>query len=186
MTGDGDDAIPGFVLTRGSDRYGRCVALAGRGDPPAASGEATYVDVELLTHTANHHLIATGLAYPTFYLKLWPDLRGELAARSLAARPASGVWAEDRTLTGVTVTGLDGLSDDAVILPKLFRRLADYLALNGGDPSLAGLPAYLAQRDDRVLILSTGHYTGFDFVVAVDGQSVRLTRPPEDLVFQEA
>lgn len=131
-------------------------------------------------------MIATGLAYPTFYLRLWPDLRGELAARSVAARPASGVWAQDRTLTGVTVTGLDGLGDDAVILPKLFRRLADYLTLNGGDPSLAGFAGYLAQRDDRVFILSTGHYTGLGYVVAVHGQTVRMTRPPEDLVFQEA
>jgi hypothetical protein len=62
----------------------------------------------------------------------------------------------------------------------------DYLALNDGDISLAGLSAYLAQREDPVFVLSTGHYTGFDFVVEVRGQVVRLTTEPEDLVFQEA
>ena len=78
------------------------------------------------------------------------------------------------------------LTDDAVLLPKLFRRLVDYLDLNGDDPSLAGFPAYLGQRGDPVFILSTGQYTGFDFVVDVRGQVVRLTTDPDDLVFQEA
>jgi hypothetical protein len=40
-------------------------------------------------------------------------------------------------------------------------------------------------RDDRVFILSRGHYTSFDYVVAVKGDTVRLTAPPDDLVFQE-
>jgi hypothetical protein len=78
------------------------------------------------------------------------------------------------------------LTDEVVILPKLFRRLVDYLELNGGDPALDAISAYLAQRGDPVLILSTGHYTGFDYVVRVTGQTVRLTTAPENLVFQEA
>ena len=53
-------------------------------------------------------------------------------------------------------------------------------------PSLDGFSAYLAQRGDPLFILSTGHYTGFDYVVKVTGQAVRLTTAPEDLVFQEA
>ena len=128
--------LPGFLLTRGADLYGRCVALIGRGDPPGASGTQVNVNLGLLRRTANHRLVATGLAYPTFYL-------------------------------------------------KLFRRLVDYLALNDDDPSLAGFKAYLAQRPDQVFILSTGHYTGFDYVVDVKGQVVQLTTAPEDLVFQE-
>ena len=86
---------------------------------------------------------------------------------------------------GVEVESLATLTDDAVILPKLFRRLVDYLTLNDDDPALAGFPAYLAQRQDQVFILSTGHYTGFDYVVEVKKQVVRLTVAPEDLVFQE-
>ena len=73
-----------------------------------------------------------------------------------------------------------------MLLPKLFRRLVDYLAINDRDVSLDGFPAYLEQRQDPVFILSTGTYTGFDFVVSVRGQVVKLTTEPEDLVFQEA
>ncbi|HKE77716.1 MAG TPA: hypothetical protein VKB54_00355 [Solirubrobacteraceae bacterium] len=177
--------LPGFLLTQGADLYGRCVAFAGRGDAPAKSGTEIHVNVVLLRRTANHRLVATGLAYPTFYLKLFPDLRAELAKQARNARPSKGLWPSDRTQKGVTVSNLATLTDDAVIMPKLFRRLMDYFALNNDDPSLAGFSAYLAQRADQLFILSTGHYTGFDFVVKVDGQKVRLTTAPEDLVFQE-
>jgi endonuclease YncB( thermonuclease family) len=181
------EQLPGYLLTPGADIYGRCVALAGRGDAPAASGAQAMVRVADLRRTANHRLIAAGLAYPTFYLKLFPDLRAELAKQALQARDAEkGIWAADRSQKGVDVKSLATLTDDAVVLPKLFRRIVDYLALNDGDISLAGLPAYLAQREDPVFVLSTGHYTGFDFVVEVRGQVVRLTTEPEDLVFQEA
>lgn len=77
-------------------------------------------------------------------------------------------------------------TDSAILLPKLFRRLVDYLSINSGDVSLAGLPAYLATRDDRVIVASTGQVTGFDNILEVDGQTVRATHPPEDLVFIEA
>jgi endonuclease YncB( thermonuclease family) len=181
------DELPGYLLTRGADVYGRCVALVGRGDPPAASGTQAMVRLGELRRTANHRLIATGLAYPTFYLKLYPDLRAELVKQSHQARDAKkGVWAGDRTQKGVAVESLATLTDEAVLLPKLFRRLVDYLAINDRDVALDGFPAYLAQRQDPVFILSTGAYTGFDFVVSVQGQVVKLTTAPEDLVFQEA
>jgi endonuclease YncB( thermonuclease family) len=181
------EELPGYLLTRGADVYGRCVALVGRGDPPAATGTQARVRVGDLRRTANHRLIATGLAYPTFYLKLYPDLRAELTKQSHQASDAKkGVWAGDRTQKGVEVETLAMLTDDAVLLPKLFRRLVDYLAINDRDVSLDGFAAYLEQRQDPVFILSTGTYTGFDFVVSVRGQVVKLTTEPEDLVFQEA
>lgn len=180
------DGLPGFILTRGADLYGRCVALVGRGDPPATSGDTIDVDVKLLRKTANHRLITTGLAYPTFYTKLYADLRGELAKQAAAARAAGkGVFADDRTQKGVEVKSLATLTDDAVILPKLFRRLTDYLHLNGDDPSLAGFMTFLSQQDDQLWIIPTGQKTSFDTVVAVSGQTVRLNRLPEELVFEE-
>jgi endonuclease YncB( thermonuclease family) len=180
------DAVTGYVLTRTADANGRCVALAGRDGPPAAGGTWVHVTVEMLGQTANQRLMAAGLAYPTFYSKLFPDLRAELAAQAAeAARAGAGLWPQDRTQTGVEVVSLRTLTDEAVILPKLFRRLVDYLHIGGGHPSLAGFRDYLAQRDDRLLIIPTAHRTGFDFVVAVDGQTVSLDVAPENLVFDE-
>jgi hypothetical protein len=180
------DDLPGFILTRGTDVYGRCVALAGRGEPPATSGRMLNVDVKLLRKTANHRLLTAGFAYPTFYTNLYLDLRRELAKQVGAARDAGkGVFARDRTQKGVEVKSLTTLTDDALVLPKLFRRLADYLQLNGDDPSLAGFAAFVGQQDDQVWVIPTGHKTSFDTVVAVSGQTVRLKRLPEELVFEE-
>ena len=71
-----------------------------------------------------------------------------------------------------------------MILPKLFGRLVDYLHL--GDDSMAGLPAVLDQVADKFFVLSTGHSTtGLDVVVEITGNNVKMTRPIEDLVFDE-
>src|SRR5262249_33430510 len=115
------------------------------------------------------------------------DLRAELTDQVAAARQAgTGVFADDLTQTGVTVESLATLTDQAVILPKLFRRLTDYLQLNGDDPSLAGFDAFLAQQDDQLWVIPTGQKTGFDTIVDVSGQTVKLTRRPEELVLEEA
>ena len=96
----------------------------------------------------------------------------------------SGCGPATRPPTGFDVTGLDVLEDDVVIVPKLFRRLVDYLHL--GDDSMAGFPAFLDQAADKFFILSTGHSTtGLDAVVEVTGNTVKMTRPIEDLVFDE-
>jgi endonuclease YncB( thermonuclease family) len=180
------DGLPGFLLTRTADTYGRCVALIGRGDAPAPSATQITVDAALLETTANHHLIKTGLAYPTFYTNLYADLRNELAQRAAAARQARlGVYADDRTQAGVEIQTLATITDDAVILPKLFRRLADYLHLNDDDPSLAGFPSFLAQNDDRLYVIPTAEKTGLDTIVEVDDQVVKLAWLREQLIFDE-
>jgi endonuclease YncB( thermonuclease family) len=181
------DQVPGYILTRTADIYGRCVALAGRGAAPAASGGNVHVSPELVAETINYQQLVSGVAYPTFYRKLYPDLRAAMTEAAAAARAAgTGLWSQDVTNSGADLTeGVAALADKAVVLPKLFRRLTDYYGLNHGDPSLAGFAAYLAQRNDRVLILPAGHWTSLDTAIDVAGQTIRLTTAPENLVFDE-
>ena len=185
VTSSTPETVPGYILTRAADLYGRCIAFVGRGAPPQADGSAFFVDVKALRTTTNHHLISIGLAYPTYYRSLFPDLRKELTAAAKQARDSGlGVWASDSTTTGFDVTGLDALQNDVVIVPKLFRRLVEYLHF--GDNSIAGFPAFLDQAGDKFFILSTGHSTtGLDAVVEVNGSKVKMTRAIEDLVFDE-
>jgi hypothetical protein len=104
-----------------------------------------------------------------------------------AARAAkAGIWDADATTTGAQVSSLAALDEELVIMPKLFRRLVDYLALGAGDIWLAGFGAFLAARDDRLFVISEAHATGLDNLVEVSGQTVRLSHPPEDLIFLEA
>ncbi|MEU8678657.1 nuclease [Streptomyces sp. NPDC048560] len=180
-------SVPGFILTRGSDVHGRCIALAGRGTPPGASGLEIDVDEAVLRTTVNHHLITSGLVYPTLYRSLFTSLRVEMATVTKEARDQGrGLWPSDVTTTGAKITGLASLTDDVVILPKLFRRLVDYLRL--GTMPLACFPAYLAGIGDRFSILSTGQRcVGLHRVVETsNGETVKMTHPPEDLLFEDS
>jgi len=186
-------AAPGFVLTRVADTYGRPVALAYPGAPGDAGITApdlapVQVDLPLLGRSVNQGLLADGLVYPTFYAKLYVDLRAELARVAVAARDTkSGVWAADATVSGFTLTSRAQLADELVILPKLFRRVAEYLALEADQTSvdLAQFPGFLAAHADALFTVPDGHATTLDTLVEVTGQTVRLTVPPERIVFAE-
>ena len=177
--------VRGYVLTRSADKYGRCISFAGRGDPPGPSGAHVFVDAKLLRQSANYRLLQRGLAYPTYYRKLFPDLRRVFTAAVGQARPTRGVWPGDLTELGLTVESLAQVEEDAIILPKLFRRLATYLGMSDGMVSLADFTAFLDQQDDRVYVMPDMLYTGFSTVVEVTDQTVRLTVAPESLIFEE-
>jgi endonuclease YncB( thermonuclease family) len=180
------DATPGYILTRFADKYGRPVSLAyaGAADHPDLS--QLFTDVELLRASVNYRLLAEGLVYPTFYSQLYPDLRADLTAAAASAHAAkTGVWQSDATTSGATINALADLTDNLVVMPKLFRRLAEYFALSADDVSLAGFVGFLASHDDRLYVISDAHATGFDNITAVDGQTVRLTHDITDLIFME-
>jgi endonuclease YncB( thermonuclease family) len=180
------DEVPGYILTRFADQYGRSVAFAFKGKAPEADGSNIRITPAMLKKSANFHLLQQGLAYPTFYSKLYVDLRKTMTEAVVKARSASqGLWDKDKTNKGFEVKDLETLTDEVVILPKLFRRLVDYLALNDGSADLGGFSEYLKARQDRLIVLPDAQVTGFDVVVKVDGQKVNLSVSPEQLVFME-
>ena len=186
VTAASPDRVPGYILSRFVDIYGRAIAFAFPGDHPQPDGDDVFLDEALLRQSANEHLLTLGLVYPTFYSNLYVDIRGLMTVAAQQARGQGiGVWADDATNAGSALTRSDDLSERVIILPKLYRRLLDYLALNDGDLSLSGFRGYVEQRNDRMVILPAGQVTGFDFVIEVQGQRVRLTVPPENLVFME-
>src|SRR3954451_2808531 len=183
------EQTPGYILTRFADKYGRAVATAFPGGRRGRAVDDTgiYLDVDELHRSVNYQLLATGWVYPTFYSKLYVDLREDLAAAAVTARTAgNGVWAQDATLTGFRLASRTQLSEALVILPKLFRRLAEYLSLDEtGKVNLAGFPAFLAARDDRLFTVPAGQATSFDTLITRRGQTLTLTLPPEQIVFLE-
>lgn len=177
----------GYILTRFADIYGRPVCFAFRGSRRTKNDGKVWLDVTTARASANYQLLETGLAYPTFYSRLYPDIRDAMADAAIAARKAhDGVWADDVTLPGFNLQSRDELETEYVLLPKLFRRLVDYLALdNTGQVSLKRFDEYLATRDDRLFTVPEGHATGLDTLVEIHRQQVRLTVPPERIVFIE-
>ena len=187
VTSSTPEQTEGYILTRFADKYGRAVSFAYAGPSDHEDLSSVFVDEQLLGQSVNFRLVADGLAYPTYYSKLFPDLRTALTAAATQARSDQrGVWEDDATTRGATITSLEALNEQLVILPKLFRRLVDYLALGAGDISLAGFLAFLASRDDRLFVIPDGHATGLDNITRVEGQTVRLLHPPDDLIFIEA
>jgi endonuclease YncB( thermonuclease family) len=181
------DRVAGYILTRFADKYGRAVSFAFAGARDGGTGAPVFLDLPELHRSLNHRLLDAGWAYPTFYSKLYVDLRADLAATAVAARDAQrGVWAQDATLGGFALKSREQLQDEVVVLPKIFRRLAEYLTLD--EPSsvdLGGFGAFLDAQKDLLFTVPAGQATGLSTLVRVSGDTVRLTLPPEQIVFLE-
>lgn len=176
-----DDAVPGFVLSRASERNRRPVSFVFKGEAGFQNGDSVFLDPDHLRLSLNYQSALAGMAYPTYYKGLFPDLRQTLTEAVQDSRSACrGVWAEDATTAGFTVTGYRQVQDELVILPKLFRRLVGFM--DGAD-AIDGFGAYLEASDDPVLELSSGHLTNLDTFVEITGNTIRLTREIHDLVF---
>lgn len=178
-----NDGSPGYILTREIEKNGRAVAFLFSGTAPEGDGSSVTLDPTRLYDSYNYFALREGLAFATFYTGLFADLRTELAAAAASARAGrSGIHADDVTTTGFSVTSLAALTDQYVMLPKLFRRLVAYLSSTG---TVVGFKEMLAEAREPVLDLQTANFTHFDtFIEQAPGSSeIRLTRAPEDLVF---
>jgi hypothetical protein len=177
-----NDGTQGYILSREVEKNGRPVAFVYAGTLPEEDGSEIFLDADRMSESLNQRALEEGLAYPTYYKGLFHDLREALTETVGGAREAQlGVWAEDRTNAGFEVEGLHSITDEHVILPKLFRRLAEYLQAGG---SVAGFKEFLEAREEEIIVISTVHPTHFDTVVELEGNRVRMTEPPENLIFE--
>jgi endonuclease YncB( thermonuclease family) len=177
------DGTRGWILSRGKEKFGRPVAFLYAGDANETDGAQIFLKPDLLKSSFNFAALDEGLAYPTYYQELFSDLRNELTAAVKAARSGGrGLWPEDRTGAGFDAKSLAVIIDQVPILPKLFRRLSDYMAAEG---TAVGFREALALGDDAVWDLRNQNLTHLDsFIEQAEGETViRMTRDPEELVF---
>ena len=122
------------------------------------------------------------MAYVTFYWGLFSDLRAVLAKAAEEARGSNlGVYGVDQTNTGFTAETLKDITDDIVVLPKIFRRLSTYIKETG---MVRGFKAALEANREPVLDLRSQNITHFDtFVDESATGEIKLTRMPGELVF---
>jgi endonuclease YncB( thermonuclease family) len=180
-TVEAEDATPGYIVSREVEKFGRPIAFAFAGTPTETDGSALFFTPARLRDSLNFKSVTEGLAYPTYYSGLFPDLRAELTAATQAARQAHReIWNEDVTNTGFDVPNLNAITEQHVILPKLFRRLVEFLR---GGGTLDRFKAFLEAQAEEIVILSTGHFTHFDTIVEVQNGRVRLTELPENVMF---
>jgi endonuclease YncB( thermonuclease family) len=170
----------GYILARMTDDVsGRPICFAFAGNSGLSDGEEVFLDEPLLRRSVNYGQAQDGYAYPLYYNTLFASLREELTRAIGRARQSGlGYWPSDATTTGVAVAGRADLVVIPPIWPKLWRRLDEYLA---GESSLDGFIVFLAERDERVDVLTVMEERGLQDLVEVRGTRVRLTEMPEDL-----
>jgi endonuclease YncB( thermonuclease family) len=179
-------ATRGAIAVRRIDKYGRAVAFAFRGQFRASRTGHFELTPEVVRSSVNWHQLRHGHAYPIFYQDMSPALMALCSEASRAAQAERlGFWPEDRTHGGFALTSLDALKREALLLPKLFRRLVDHVGGNSGQLSLTTFRAFLEARIGQVSLWRESCSVSFADLVAIDGAALRLLVPPEDIAFAE-
>lgn len=174
--------VPGYILTRSIDPYGRPVSFVFTGSPGATDVEL-FLDVALLNKSVNAGLARSGNAYPAFYTGLPTDLRRRIIALANSARHR-GLWPKDKSARA-KVTDLESL-EKLAIWPKLFRRLVSYFKDDRHYSDLSKFDAWLREepkdRDDELWIVSEGELGNLHDVVEVSGERIAMLYVPQDLI----
>ena len=178
------DGTRGYILSRRTEKNHRPVSFVFAGNAEEDDGAQIFLRPDRLEQSVNYKSALAGLAYPTYYTGLFSDLRKKITSAVAQARKSGGkgIWRKDKTTKGFTVSSLSSVTDDEVILPKLFRRIVNFMGDGGG---IAGFKDYLAANPDPVLELTSGHFTNLDTFVELTGNQVKLTVEPENFVFIE-
>jgi endonuclease YncB( thermonuclease family) len=175
------DGTKGYILARCTERNRRPVAFVFSGETEQNDGEEVLLDANKLKESLNYKLITRGLAYPTYYNGLFSDLRNVFTEAMIKAKAENrGLWPYDRTTKGFPVSDLATLTEDVAILPKLFRRIMDYMG-NGG--KIDGFKDHLLTGCEPVVRIEQVHFTRLDAIVQVKGDKVRMAESPENLIF---
>lgn len=182
-----NDEVPGYILSRAVEKFGRPVSFVFAGTVNKPDGSSQFLDVTWLKQSINFKLISSGLAYPTYYEAMcrFIDLRDALTAEAVKAFNSNkGLWPEDES-SGLVVNNAMQLETNSVIMPKLFRRLVEYLPTNGNN--VRGFKEWLEMRQEQVLVLAPdmmGRMTTLDELIFEDGKRIGLITDPENLIFK--
>lgn len=186
--------VPGVIVARMAEAYGRPVAFLFTGDAAdelrGRHGARVEVDSVLLKTSANLRLLASGDAYPLLYTSTAPELRAAVRAVAEEARDAGlGVYAVDTTARfGVADHEAIGPEGD-LVFPKLFRRVTDWLrATEGKTTRKPTFPTWLRTdpaRNDHVHVDNAPHSQTLDTLLKQKGNTVTMEADPLSLVFVE-
>ena len=177
------DGTDGFILARSTESNRRPVAFVFAGETEEKDGAEITLNESILLESYNYHLLAQGLAYPMYYNGLFSDLRLPLTEAVTKARTeGKGLWPYDKTTRGFSVSSLTAITKEVAILPKLFRRIVDYMGEGG---KIDGFKEHLQKGCEPLVRIQQVHFTRLDAIVDVRGEKVRLAELPENLIFMD-
>ena len=184
---NGTGTAPGYILANQIGPNGRPIAFVYAGETDRDDGDdSIFLESDEMRESINFKQLERGHAYPLFYDTLFNDLRQRMAEAAVAARAnGANVWSADVTNTGAPYSGVDSVLEMPPIFPKLWRRLEKYSRDNDvSDPTSLSefIDFLLSERDERVFLVSESRSTGFDNVLEIDNNSIKMTVLPEDLI----
>ncbi len=179
-----NDGVTGYIVSRQAERYGRPVSFVFPNLSELKSVDELYLNSQIARKSVNYKMLSKGLAYPTFYDGMFYDLRELFSKAAVKARSSKkGLWSEDKTNTYCAINSLIDVTENNIILPKLFRRVTAYLKDHDSFDSKKFI-AELGKKPEEVLMLNILHFTHFDNLLSVNSQGkIKLTQKPENLVF---
>jgi hypothetical protein len=198
------DHIPGFIITGDIELNGRPVSWVFTGDSEIPDGTMLNKEqlAELVTRSANYHLLRTGMVYPLFYSTLPAVVRAEMAeavkeALLLAsqhvndATPPPNIWLIDYSVRGIELTSVKLLTDSHAIYPYLFRKIIKHYQnveverLQAGIASAENIPLanFFREGNPTIFVVSEQDFLRLDEVVETQGMTIRMKKAPHDLVF---
>lgn len=177
--------VVGHILARDVDSNGRVIAFVFPGDNALDDGSDVTVDAALISASVNATLLAEGLAYPTLYTSMPPDLRPVFADLTRQARAANlGIWPNATMSPNSSTVANNACALQSLIAwPKLFRRLITFFT--SGQTNINEFETWLrakpSERDDA-MILPNGDFGNLHDMVDVTAAGLRTVFQPEDVV----
>lgn len=176
------DGTKGYILSNEIEPYRRPVSFVYIGEPEEDDGSEVFLDIKWLKKSINYKMIKEGLAYPTYYENFYPEIREEFnKVIAKTRKKKKGIWPLDKTNSGVLINA-ESITEDNIILPKIFRRLVGYLKKGDKDK---GFLKYLEDDKDPVQVLPSEKITYLHKILTVDDNKVKLIPKIEDLIFKE-
>jgi hypothetical protein len=178
-----EDGKEGYILSRSTESNRRPVAFVFPGEAEEPDGADVNLDVPILKKSLNYKLLSRGLVYPMYYNGFFSDLRATMTKAVAKARAnGDGLWPQDKTTKGFSVSDLGAITKEVAIFPKLFRRIVEYMG-DGG--SIDGFKEHLQSRCDPLVRIQQVHFTRLDSIVDIKGSSMKLSEPPENMIFMD-
>jgi endonuclease YncB( thermonuclease family) len=185
------DAVPreirGGILSNSAESNGRPISYVFLESDLASynDGERIILDDTLLAKSMNAKVLQAGWAYYTVYSSQSESQRTYMRTIAQQAKDAGlGVWAVDNT-TEFTLNSIDDVTQNQLILPKLFRRCVVYLRdrEKGFSGSLQEWLLADPSRDDEILL--GARQTRLSSVIESSGTTVKVLFDPLEAVFVE-
>ena len=177
---DANDGKNGFIASATTDPFGRPVSYVFPKNAPQTDGAVLDSSELPIEDSINFQLAREGLVYPTFYTTTDRVCAEKIRAVVARARMTKrGIWSIDRT-PDFMLLDIRTLQEDALIMPKLFRRLVGFY---DNYSEFDKLPEYMKKQRDNLVLWDGTKKRSLADLMTFTGRRLQMNTPVEDILF---